>query len=103
MFVFDKIVGSAAVICGIWGIADIIKYAKARRSGSEAARRRPKMWLLFYRSAVPLVVGVILITNSTDSPMASWLLDVVAGMLLVWLTIEQLRSRRSIKANVPRS
>jgi len=106
MPIFEKLVGSAAIICGIWGIADVVRHLRAGRTRSVSPRERRSAWPLFFRSVVPLAVGIVLITGSTGRPVAEWLLDVVAGVLLAWLVIAQLspwlKSRRQRRADLSR-
>lgn len=104
MSVLNVVVGCASVICGIWGLADVVRYLRAGRSESEATRRRPKTYVLFFRSAMPLIVGVILIAGAERRAVGGWVLNALAVVLLVWLIAAEggswLRSRRESRANI---
>lgn len=105
MSISHVVVGCAAVICGIWGFTDIVRYLRAGRSAAQAkvTRQRSKTSVLFFRSAVPFIVGVILIFGAERKGAGSWVLSVIAVVLLAWLIVEEggsrLRSRRESRAD----
>jgi hypothetical protein len=103
MSAFHLAAGCAGVICGIWGFVDVLRYRGPGRAEPQAAGRLPQTWVLFYRSLLPLTVGVVLIAGAEGSAAGGWVLNVTAVVLLVWLTLEEagswLRSRRQRRAS----
>ncbi|MGN6679351.1 MAG: hypothetical protein ACTHKL_16440 [Streptosporangiaceae bacterium] len=93
MSAFHVIVGCAGVICGIWGFADVVRHLRASRAGPGPTSERPRKWPLVFRSVLPFTTGVVLIANAADTHVGSWVLDVTAGVLLIWLTVEELGAR----------
>ena len=106
MFAFHVVVGCAAVVCGIWGFVDVVRYLRGGRTESEVMGGRRKKWVLFFRSVLPFTTGVIVIANAQDSQVGGWVLNVTAGVLLIWLTTEELgswlRSRQQARARASR-
>lgn len=106
MSAFHLVVGCAVVICGIWGFADIVRYLKGGRTATGSKGGRPKPYVLFFRSVVPFITGILLIANAQDSHLGGWILNVTAGVLLTWLITEELgswlRARQQARARASR-